>query len=228
MKLQLGPASMSVDFEFTFFKKHGKFTIIDGQISRTPKNLGVYLSGGIDSAALLCLMLAERNFAGLDTPVTAFTINKSDGPTYHAVNVLDKIKEHFNIEIEHINDIPNDLEADKKGNIGPNCMEYIYGLKPHMLLYMGINRMAPDDIRPFKEKLNINYGFSPVAKYYRVPFLFLHKPQILDILYKLNCEDIIPFTHSCTVLKDGMCGECYSCKEREWGFTALGKVDPAH
>lgn len=219
---------MSVDFEFTLFKKHGKFTIIDNKLAKQPENFGVYLSGGIDSVALLCLILAERKSLNLDTPVTAFTIDKSDGPTYHAVNVLNKIREHFNVEIEHINDIPNDLDADKKGNIGVECMKYIHGLKPDMLLYMGINRMAPDDIRPFKERLIVDYGYEQVTRFYRAPFLFLHKPQILDILYKLNCEDIIPYTHSCTVLKDGMCGECYSCKEREWGFSALGKVDPAH
>jgi len=228
MKLTLGPSTLSTEIDFEFFRTYGRFTVVDGKLAHPILNLGVYLSGGIDSAALLCLILEERKLRRLDIPVTAFTINKRDGPAYHAVNVLNKIREHFNIEIEHINDIPNDLDADKKGNIGLKCMEYIHGLKPHMLLYMGINRMAPDDIRPFRQQLLIDYGIEQVTRYYRAPFLFLHKPQILDILYKLNCEDIIPYTHSCTVLKDGKCGECYSCKEREWGFTLLGKSDPAH
>ena len=81
--------------------------------------------------------------------------------------------------------------------------------------------MAPDDIRPFSQKLNVVYRDEPYI--YRSPFLSLHKPQILDIYYKLGCENIIQYTHSCTVQAVGSCNNCYSCKEREWGFTALGK-----
>ena len=95
-----------------------------------------------------------------------------------------------------------------------------------MTIYMGINRMAPDDIRPFEQRLKINYGNVTHGYMYIAPFLFLHKPQILDIYYKLECEDLIPYTHSCTTLKIGACGECYSCAERKWGFDALGKIDP--
>jgi 7-cyano-7-deazaguanine synthase in queuosine biosynthesis len=86
---------------------------------------------------------------------------------------------------------------------------------------MGINKMAPDDIRPFKQTLKIEYGNSKYNSYYSSPFLFLHKPQIIDILYKLNCEDLIPYTQSCNTLQVGKCGECYACAERKWGFDYL-------
>jgi 7-cyano-7-deazaguanine synthase in queuosine biosynthesis len=95
-----------------------------------------------------------------------------------------------------------------------------------MVTYMGINRMAPDEIRPFPQKLIIDYGWTPIGKVFSAPFLFLHKPQILDIIYQLGCEDLIPYTRSCNVQSDDPCGECYSCAERKWGFDALGKTDP--
>ena len=228
MKLVLGPPSMSIDFEFTLFKTHGKFTIVDGKLSCPIRNFGLYFSGGLDSAALLCLMIEERKSLKLDTPLTAFTVYKNEFSTLHARKALDAIEKHYDIHVDHVTDIPNDPDANIKGNLGSNAMKFVSEYKPHMLLYMGINRMAPDDVRPFKEKLNIDYGFSTVSKHYRAPFLFLHKPHIVDIFYKLNCEDIIPYTQSCSVLKQGKCGQCYACKEREWGFTLLGKVDPAH
>ena len=58
------------------------------------------------------------------------------------------------------------------------------------------------------------------------PFANLHKPQILDLLYKLDCDDLIPYTHSCVMTPVGTCNNCFSCDERAWGFSALGKTDP--
>jgi 7-cyano-7-deazaguanine synthase in queuosine biosynthesis len=61
--------------------------------------------------------------------------------------------------------------------------------------------------------------------YYTSPFLFLHKPQMIDIFYKLAVEDIIPYCHSCVLQEIKKCGVCYSCEERAWGFEMLGKQD---
>ena len=75
--------------------------------------------------------------------------------------------------------------------------------------------------------MKIDYGFNENSYVFNSPFLFMHKPQILDILYKLGCESVIPYTHSCTQLEVGQCGLCYSCEERAWGFKMLDKQDPA-
>jgi lysophospholipase L1-like esterase len=48
--------------------------------------------------------------------------------------------------------------------------------------------MAPDNIRPFKQTLKVAYIENP---FYDAPFINLHKPQILDIFYKLVDENLL-------------------------------------
>jgi len=216
MELVLGPENLSVPFSFTI-PTH----LEDGS---EVKRVGVYSSGGHDSGAMLCLILAELQATGrLDTvPVTAFTIVKGEGSTYYSQRVVDKVAEHFGVKVAHVNNLENNEPAYTDGRIGivPIAKTWLEN-RHDMVLYMSINRMAPDDIRPFSQTLKIFY--KDEKRLYKCPFLLLHKPQITDIYYKLGCEDIIPYTHSCTVQAVGRCNECYSCKEREWGFSALGK-----
>jgi hypothetical protein len=182
------------------------------------------MSGGSDSGALLCLILAELQATNrLETiSVTVFTVIKNEGSTYYSQRMIDKISKHFGVPVTHINNIPNTEPAYSQGRVGINPLITTWSKYQHdTIMYMGINRMAPDDIRPFKQSLNIFYKDKQLL--YKAPFLLLHKPQILDIYYKLGCEDIIQYTHSCTTQAEGICNNCYSCNEREWGFAALGK-----
>lgn len=227
MKLVIGHASLRTDFDFEILRKNGPFTSVEGRYGSINK-VGVYLSGGLDSMALTCLILTElRNIGKLGTiPVTCFTVAKSDGPTLYATRLIPQIENHFSITLRHVNDIPNDPIPDLTGNLGGYPIKFIKEYDPNMVVYMGNNRMAADDIRPFSQRLIIDYGHRKITPVYSSPFLFLHKPQILDIIYQLGCEDLIPYTHSCTVLPVGACGQCYSCAERKWAFDALGKTDP--
>ncbi len=213
MKLTLGPPSISAEFDFS--------------ISEAVNEVAVYLSGGLDSAALLCLILTElRDTQRLTTvSVKCLTVTKDDGSMDYAAGVVKAISKLFEKDIEHINNIPNDADSILKGRVGLATVQELWKTKSaNTVLYMAVNRMAPDDIRPFKQTLKIVYIDSP---YYQAPFIDLHKPQILDLFYKLNCEEIIPITHTCTVIPTGVCEQCYSCQERKWGFSSLKKIDPA-
>jgi hypothetical protein len=216
MNLLLGPENLSTLFNFSI----PTVTTKGNKVER----VGVYSSGGHDSGAMLCLVMAELEATGRlgSIPVTAFTIVKGEGSTYYSQRVIDKVSEHFGVPIAHVNNLENNEPAYSMGRIGMVPIREIWNKNHHdMIIYMSVNRMAPDNIRPFTQTLKIMYPEKPLN--YIPPFLNLHKPQITDIYYKLGCEDIIPYTHSCTVQAIGRCNECYSCKEREWGFSALGK-----
>lgn len=225
MKLTIGPANLQTEFEFEIFKKRGRFITVEGRLGHIDK-VGVYVSGGLDSTTLLCLILTELRNTGMDIPVTCFTLAKSDGPTYHASNIVNQVRKHFDITLEHVTDIPNDPIPNSLGNIGIGPIRYVKNYAPNMIVYMGNNRMAPDNVRPFSQRLQVEYGHRINNPMYSSPFLFLHKPQILDIIYQLGCEDLIQYTQSCMVVPNGQCRQCYSCVERQWGFEALGKTDP--
>jgi hypothetical protein len=216
MELTLGPSELSVPFSFTV-PTHNR-------LGNEIKRVGVFSSGGLDSTALLCLILSDLKETGrLNTiPVTAFTIVKGEGSTYYSDRVVDKLSEHFGVAIEHQNNLENNEPAYSEGRIGIVPIRSTYEANKHdMDIYQGNNRMAPDEIRPFKHTLKYFYPDEQVL--YKAPFLTLHKPQIMDLYYKLGCEDIIPWTHSCTVKAKGRCNNCYSCSEKVWAFNALGK-----
>jgi len=216
MDFVLGPENLSVPFSFSI-PTHNR-------LGNEIKRIGVWSSGGLDSTALLCLIMSELKSTGrLETiPVTAFTIIKGEGSTYYSDRVVQKVSEHFGVPIAHTNNLANNEPAYSAGRIGIVPIKHIYeDNKSDMDMYMGINRMAPDDIRPFKQTLKFFYPDEQVL--YKAPFLLLHKPQIFDLYYKLECEDMIQWTHSCTVLAVGKCDECYSCQEKVWAFNALDK-----
>lgn len=210
MILTLGPSNLQKEFKFL--------------ISEFVKDLGIFVSGGLDSAALLCLILTflKNNERLNTTNVKCFTVQKNDGSMFYADKVVKSVSTFFNKNLIHNNYINNDESSILEGRVGLNTIIKIRKENPGWL-YMGVNNMAPSNIRPFSQTLNIVYRLSP---YYSSPFINLHKPQILDIFYKLNCVDIIKSTHSCTVDPDKHCGTCYSCAERKWAFDSLGKKDP--
>jgi 7-cyano-7-deazaguanine synthase in queuosine biosynthesis len=216
MHLLLGPPSLSVPFSFVIPEING----VGNKVTR----IGVYCSGGLDSAALLCLILTElRNTDKLESmPVTAFTVLKNEGSTYYSSRVVEKVSAHFNIPVHHVNNLENNVISRAVGRIGMVPYKVTHARNKHdMEIYQGNNRMAPASIRPFKQVLKVQYTDEQVL--WKSPFLNLHKPQIIDLFYKLGCEDIMPYTHSCTVQAIDKCNNCYSCSEKAWAFNALGK-----
>lgn len=227
MKYLLGPSNLKTEFEFEIFKKFGKLTIVDNIIFPKIDKIGLFLSGGLDSAALLCLILTElKNINKLnELPVVCFTVAKENIPTHHATDVLNYAQTKFNVSLTHINDIPNTPQADKIGILGSTTMKFAREYSSNMIIYLGQNKMAPSDIRPFSQQLNVDYGNKKTLNKITSPFLFLHKPQIVDLMYQLGCEEVIPLTKSCSAQPIDNCGICYACAERKWGFDALGKID---
>jgi hypothetical protein len=231
MKLLLGPENLQTEFEFVIFKQRGKLTLVNGSL-KPIKRIGLYLSGGLDSAALLCVILTElKTIKKLhEIPITCFTVIKPDCPVFYSKQVLEKIKEHFNVEhIEHVI-IENDKITEKWNNprneIGPDTIGYVSSYYNNMTVYMACNRMAPAEYITYTHPLQTDHGYQINNRHYTSPFLFLHKPHMLDIFYKLKVENIIPYCHSCVMQDEGSCGKCYSCEERAWGFEMLGKKDP--
>jgi hypothetical protein len=229
MKYTLGPVDLQTEFEFQLFKKVGKLMFVDNVMFPKIDKIGLFLSGGLDSAILLCLILTElKNIDKLkEIPVVCFTVKKENIPTYHATNVLSYAQHKFNVSITHVNDISNDIEADKLGVLSKDAIQFVKNYSSNMIVYLGQNKMAPDNIRPFSQRLNADYGDNKASGKFISPFLFLHKPQIIDLTYQLGCEEIIQLTQTCSARSVGACGKCCSCEERKWGFNALGKTDPS-
>jgi hypothetical protein len=217
MNLLLGTGKLQIDFSFSIHDAIGKY-------KKTFERIGVYFSGGIDSTALLILILTELQLSNKikETPITCFTIKKNDFAVDISDQLIKLLSKKFNTTIEHQNYIFNKSQE----NISISTFVELFRINRESIFFLGINRMPDDEIVQFKNKLKVDYGHRKDRFVYYSPFLFLHKPQIIDIFYKLGHEDILPYTYSCTMQPKIPCGNCYACEERAWGFKYLEKIDP--
>ena len=209
MKIKIGPKHLEREFIFTIPE-------VD--------NIGIFMSGGLDSSAMLSLILKE--LAETDrlktVSLTAFTLEKPTGEPAYATRILKKFEDHFQVNISHVNNIPNTEEAIRLGRMDIDViLETCRNFNGRM--YLSGNNMPPSDIKIFKGSLGFTYKQTLL---FQQPFLNLLKPHMTDMLYKLGTDFIIPYTHSCARQFKGKCNLCYSCEERSWGFEELGLADP--
>jgi 7-cyano-7-deazaguanine synthase in queuosine biosynthesis len=180
------------------------------------------MSGGLDSMALLCVMLTELRNTNDTRTITAFTACKEDLSVSYAARNLQVIEQEFGVSITHINEIANN--AMNIGMIGNSASMYVGQNYPTMTVYQGANNPPHPSFLTLHRATRYNTVLYN-DKTFNSPFLFMHKPQILDIFYKLQLQHLIPYTHSCNVCDTETCGKCNSCVERAWGFSLLGKLD---
>lgn len=182
------------------------------------KGIYVLVSGGLDSLTLLLLLLSVTADSRL--PVVALTVDKADGSTEYAARIVNLVTASSGRSIVHRSRVNNDPEAYALGRLGWSVLTQIHDTLPKgWRVYGGMNKMAPDDIRPFSQRLVADYSF--LVDVMEVPFLELHKPHLVDLLSQLDGIPLAKYTRSCTVNDVGECGNCYSCKERKWGFDYL-------
>lgn len=209
MNIIIGPDHLKKEFTFT--------------IPEVDK-IGIFMSGGLDSSAMLSLILKElKDTNRLETvPVTAFTLEKPTGEPVYATRILNMFKEYFQVDITHINNIPNSKEAIQQGRMDHSVIVDTCN-KFNGLVYLSGNNMPPPEIKSFNGSLGFTYSQTSV---YQLPFLNMLKPQMIDILYKLGTDFVIPYTHSCSRQLESKCNRCYSCEERSWGFEELLLANP--
>lgn len=178
------------------------------------RKIGVFVSGGLDSALLYFLL---KNHIPTNYSLTPYIINRQDNSLAYAKNVINYINITCNkpANDEHIIDIPK---------MDPH-LEVIEGLKKAKSLtetnhlFLGLIETLPEHSIGYpiynpKDTESISY-----------PFKHLNKSHIVDLIYKLQLEELFTITHSC-VYPEGRCGVCNRCVERKWAFDVLKKTDP--
>lgn len=176
-------------------------------------NIGVLVSGGIDSAVLYYLLLDQHTKQGSKFSITPYTILRKEGSKFYAKGVINHIHNIFNLPNIELN-VVGDPEQPELAQVNTGVRDI---LEHNDFVYLGIIESKPEHslnwIRPtFTETDRIRY-----------PFLKLQKSHVIDILYKYNLEVLLELTHSCAVDERTPCGHCNGCREREWGISQLGR-----
>lgn len=186
-----------------------------------PGPVGLFLSGGADSAVLLYL-LAEA-----EKDLVILTIDR-DGRRHqlpHAKKVIAWIQKRFpkvNILQHFIVDIPSGTDNSEIQNIKENTIkklqeEYNFDtwtnamtLNPKITLTNNHERDVPRD-KDFP-KWNGNK---------LRPFHNIDKLSIMHLYHKLDIIDLFDCTISCEV-SDPPCNDCWWCQERTWAIEEYG------
>lgn len=165
-------------------------------------NSAILMSGGIDSWVLYNL---------LDKNIKVFTYLRTDG-----IDDIDKVKrltgrdDIIGIPNNGINKFNFDYCQDWiMANFNIDEVFIATNVIPHLAYFPEFNEDGVPD------RLWVNDDIDRV----KTPFSHLYKYHIIDIARKNDID--ITQTISCLRLIDKNCGQCWQCKERQWGFNQL-------
>ena len=219
MKLNLGYEPFNCEFEFTI---------------PDVENVGLFLSGGLDSSALLCCIIEELNNTNRSTlPIHVWTCNKPPDPI-NGARMVKVISEEYNRDIiYHENyDVPEEHKA--MGIIDLRAVKDAYDKFDSIQMYMaGNNSWEKTEwshlIEPPSGDHTITLPWRyPEYDHITYPFLNFLKLHTIDVYYKLGKEHLMAYTYSCSKKEAPPCQKCYSCLEAAMGFDMLGRVRPAY
>jgi hypothetical protein len=200
MKLVCGPA-------------HDKRTL---EIMLPPgKQVGVFISGGIDSALLYYLLVKENQNHSHN--IQPLVIARKEGSRYFARPIIERINQLLGI----------DIAVKRVGNTSlpepqqvTSAVEQAFRLLKLEEIFIGLIYNRPEH----------TVGFDPIPvpemPYLHTPFRHLEKSHIIDIYYQLGIQSLLEHTHSCDQSETTQCRTCNGCKERAWGFAELSQTDP--
>lgn len=209
------------------------FNISDIDIPILDGPNGISFSGGTDSTLLLYILLKNTQ----DT-LHVFSLAKNNNCRVTAI-ITPRVIEQI-IRLTGNNNIIHHVSYN---NVQNNKTLFNFSdkfLKDRLInyCYTGVTANPPKDIadnftKPEDNKLQEIRNplvkrsiFHPLFDGYVMPFTNIDKKKIFNIYKELNIlEDLFPYTFSCEVenILDNTshCGECWWCKERQWGFGKL-------
>lgn len=219
IKHTLGPAhdkrlfEMSLPIYPKFQNEYLKRLYLKSHNLSDKRNIGVLVSGGLDSAItyfLLTILNLENNNIFNITP---YTVLKNEGSKNYALPIINYIQNKFNLTITDLNTVgDNNLSGVQKVD---SAISEIFRLGSDFI-YLGlISERDEHRINWPKYKFN-----ETVRKKY--PLAKLEKSHVIDLYIQYDALDLLKMTHSCVVNEINACGSCNGCNERNWGLKEMG------
>ena len=182
---------------------------------QSDKQYGIMLSGGLDSAVLLALILLENK----DIKIQPFTIPKHDGALLYINAIIAYINATCQVQLPKTILVGNpNLPHNEQG---PNAVREIKQTYNIDHLFFGSNQNPPV-VLPGQNPVRIKSEDSSVL----CPFFELYKTDIISLAVEHKLQGLFKITHSCTEEKLVRCNHCWQCNERAWAFNFLNLLDP--
>ena len=193
-----------------------KILDLDKEFPSRFKTVGLAMSGGVESAALL-LLLIER-YGKENVHVFSGIIHGRRSWEARNAEKLCKM-----IGVSNFHAIDKDFRFmgnEDNGKLRLTGLSLVPSIEGW---FNGANKLlfAPTNVTTQEQLDVIN------KRNVFIPFIQLLKHHTIDILYQLGREDVLYETFSCTERSDRHCGVCYCCHERVRGFATIGEKDKA-
>jgi hypothetical protein len=180
------------------------------------KNYGIMLSGGLDSAILLYLLINQEP----SIKIQPFTIDKTDGASRYADPLIEHFNKKFSLSIPKTIYVGNPRAHHRSQST--TAVIDIFNNYPVDHLFIGINQNPPE-LNHLPGAPNRDKGSNDPRIIF--PFVDFLKTDILKIMFEHRQEDLTYITHSCTEQSIGRCNQCWQCTERAWAFSSIKMVD---
>lgn len=181
-------------------------------------NIGIMVSGGLDSALLLYMINRWKT----TNKITVYTVPKYDGSADHSPDVVQWVNSELPIKIVGNRDVAHNKqvasglrEIDNTGEVDRIYIAHTV-VPEHLDFPGGLKVVRQPNKRP---------------EWIFLPFMDLNidKRGIISMANKLltqdNFETWCKITHSCTETTGTRCGICWHCQERAWAFREAGLID---
>jgi 7-cyano-7-deazaguanine synthase in queuosine biosynthesis len=177
------------------------------------KNIGIMLSGGIDSGLLYYLCCKIRSEENLDFNLKLY--NTYEGYINVAERLNDYVCKQFDVAF-----IINKIELPTMHHSAYVFFAIGEALKTSDIVLLGDTTNAPTQLGG----LEPNRLRSTHARVFQ-PFFDYNKSDTIRICKELNLNELISLSRSCTHPTKYVCNECYHCKERSWAFKENNYID---
>lgn len=179
------------------------------------KRIAVCVSGGWDSAVLWHIVYNECKKRGQSC--RPYTVPKIDG----AVNYANQVLAWSGYDSP--TNVVGNVDAEDPSEYVTSGIFEIFEKGYADIVFVAVTKYY-DGMDPDHERQHASqYNAEDICLQ---PFHDLTKDQTVQLAFDLGiAEDIMNITHSCTERDEGRCGYCPWCKEREWAFKQIGKID---
>ena len=203
MKLECGPVSDR--------------RIINLVLPTIKSNIGIFVSGGLDSAILYYLLMNENQQMNNLHNIVPLTVLRKEGSKNFAKLVVAHIRHIFNLTyIDPIYLGDNTLPEHEQVKSGVKDAKDL-GFD---IVFTGLIEQLPQHM----------IGWFPIEyqenEFFKAPFKNLNKSHIVDLCLQSDQQALFYITHSCATWEMSRCNLCNGCTERRWGFEQLGFLDP--
>lgn len=182
---------------------------------------GILISGGLDSAVMLALILITRKIENPTLPIVALNVRRGYGTELFSEAIVKKMEEHFLIHLPLIHlDVPNGID-DHHSVYAASAKLLDTGIVRKVFTADTHNPPFFHQFAPNRNKIEDQNKFPR----WGLPFIHIDKSHTVALMKLWGLDFIEEMSHTCFATDSLRCNACFQCEERAWAYRVLGLTD---